>query len=484
MLPLLVVTVINVASVPLFYRTLGPEMYALWFYVLTFTGAFGFMDLGLGVAVGRYIGVALGKGDFEAVREYWGTGNVIAIPLLASMAIAFLLVGVFFGPAWFQVAPANIGLLRWSFVFGGIGLFFSYYGQLWLILSQAHLDFKFVGVLRTAITLLQVIPAIPLAWWTRSPLVLIIWTTSMAALQLAVFFWHARRSYKMGFAFRQARRARALEMAAYTGKTFVTLLVNSLLGTVDRLAIGRLVTAADFTHYAICTNAGTRIQGLSQAVMGPVFTNSSRAVGGGGGVSLSSVYNQAFNFVFPWYVLVSMLVAIWHPVLLRLWLGEELGEHLFPIITPIVVASCLSAISSISSAQLGSLNRIGTGLIFNIATGALLLAGVYFGWRWNGLVGVAWGFLFSRMALLAQDIFVIRLVHADGWLGAGTWRHFCLQLATGLAFSSSALLWPRTSLWQLIPAFAHGMLVAAWVLRSSVRNLALKIQGSFAVSAV
>ena len=39
MAPLLVVTLVNIVSVPLFYRYLGPEMYALWFYVLTFTGA-------------------------------------------------------------------------------------------------------------------------------------------------------------------------------------------------------------------------------------------------------------------------------------------------------------------------------------------------------------------------------------------------------------------------------------------------------------
>src|ERR1700719_4799734 len=86
-LPLITVTVINIASVPLLCRYLGAEMYALWFYVLTFTGAFGFMDLGLGVAVGRYIGVALGRNDFQAVREYWGTGNSIAIPLLAVTGI-------------------------------------------------------------------------------------------------------------------------------------------------------------------------------------------------------------------------------------------------------------------------------------------------------------------------------------------------------------------------------------------------------------
>ena len=71
LLPILAISAINLISVPLFYRFLGAQMYALWFYVLTFTGAFGFMDLGLGVAVGRYIGVALGRKD---LRLFANTG--------------------------------------------------------------------------------------------------------------------------------------------------------------------------------------------------------------------------------------------------------------------------------------------------------------------------------------------------------------------------------------------------------------------------
>src|SRR5438874_12728836 len=194
MAPLIVVTAINIVSVPLFYRYLGTELYALWFYVLTFTGAFGFMDLGFGVAVGRYIGVALGRKDLQAVREYWGTGNVIAIPLLAAMGIAFALIGVMFGPKWFNVDPSLVGLLRWSFVAGGIGLFLSYYGQFWLILSQAHLDFKFLSILRTATSLLQIIPSIALAWATRNPLILILWGVVIGTFQLMVFIWHARKA--------------------------------------------------------------------------------------------------------------------------------------------------------------------------------------------------------------------------------------------------------------------------------------------------
>ncbi len=68
MAPLVVVTVLNLVSVPLFYRYLGADLYALMFYVTSFSGSFGFADLGLGVAVGRYVGVELGRGDLDAAR--------------------------------------------------------------------------------------------------------------------------------------------------------------------------------------------------------------------------------------------------------------------------------------------------------------------------------------------------------------------------------------------------------------------------------
>ncbi len=65
MAPLLVVTALNLISIPLFYRYLGADLYALLFYVASVSGSFGFMDLGIGTAISRFMGVALGKGDRE-----------------------------------------------------------------------------------------------------------------------------------------------------------------------------------------------------------------------------------------------------------------------------------------------------------------------------------------------------------------------------------------------------------------------------------
>jgi len=471
MAPLLVVTVVNIVSVPLFYRFLGPEMYALWFYVLTFTGAFGFMDLGLGVAVGRYIGVALGKGDLDAVREYWGTGNAIAIPLLAAMAVGFAIVGVIFGPKWFNASPTHVDLLRWSFVAGGAGLFLSYYCQFWLILSQAHLDFRFLAIVRTAFSVLQVVPSIPLAWMTRSPLVLIFWATVVAALQLAVLVWHGRSSYRLGFSVRHAERKRGREMAVYTGKTFVSLVMNSLLASVDRLVLGRLAPPVDFARYVIAANVGSRILGLGGAVMGPVFSNTNRAAGSGKDASLAVVYNEAFDFTLPWYTLISVWAWLWHPVFLRIWLGENLGASVAPLFSPIIIACCFTAIANISTAQLASINRVGITLFFGLSTCVFLVVGVSLGWRWHGVAGVAWAFLLSRAIPFAQDLFLIRLVKADGWLALRTWKHIILQAALGLGLFSTVLFTPRTSLWHLIPALTHAGVVGGWLVRHAVRNI-------------
>ena len=135
------------------------------------------------------------------------------------------------------------------------------------------------------------------------------------------------------------------------------------------------------------------------------------------------------------------------------------------LIIPMVAACCLTAIANISNAQLASINRLGATVVFASAAGLLAIAGVWLGWRTAGLAGAAYGFLFSRLALVAQDLFTIRLIGAGGWLNAGTWRTFAGQGLLAGVFALTYLGLPRLSNWVLIPAALHAGLAAAWLLR-------------------
>jgi len=473
MAPLLVISVVNLVSVRLFYRYLGPEMYALWFYVSTLSGSFGFMDLGLGTAVGRYIGVALGAQDKTAVRQYWGTGNLMAIPVLLIMSAVFIGIGVTFGPMWFQVSPANVRLLQWAFVGGGCNLALSYYVMFWLTLSQAHFDFKFVGLLRSVVNVVQVLVGIWLAYLTGNPVVLIFAGVLFGLFQLGLFVWHAGKYYQLGLNLRDASVSRAKEMMGISSKVLGTLLVNAFGGSTDRLLLGKIAPAAVFAHYNICYNFGARIFSLSFALMGPVFHQTNRAFSRGGRDSIAAIYNETFDFTFGWYALLAVWTIFWHPIFLRLWLGHELALQVAPAFTPLVIAFCLSGVASISTAQLAPLNRVGVELCFGILNAICLGSFAVAGWFWGGLGGVAWGVLASRIVIVAQDLYVIRLVRGGGWLALHTWWHLLAQCVFGAAVFAPSLLLPRASYWVLVPAILHGSLVAGWLLRPYLRRLVL-----------
>jgi O-antigen/teichoic acid export membrane protein len=477
---MLVTSVVALFSLPMFRSFLDADMYALWGYISTFTGMFGFADLGLGVAVGRYISVALGKNDSAAVRGYWGTGNLILLPFLSLVTVAFIVLGVWLGPKWYNVTADHVGLMQACFVAGGFGVFFGYYGTYWLILSQAHLDFKFISLVRVIMTLLQILPALGLAFYTHNPFYLVAWSALIGLLQLAVFVWHARRHYHLGLNLGSASLGYAREMAAYTGKMFAGLAVSSFFVSIDRTILGKrgVLSDLDFSNYFMAGNIAQRLQSLSVSVMGPVLYNASRVADQGRAAAVK-IYDETFAFMFEWYLLAALWLSLWHPVLLRLWLTHTMGRAqgqatavlVGPLLIPLVAGCCLTAIANISNAQLASLNRLGTAIWFTIAAGLLTIAGVWTGWHIAGVTGAAYGFLISRIAYVAQDLYTINLLQAGGWLAGRTWRQIGAQGLVAAFFGLAYYTSPADSYRLLIPAALHGGLMAVLLLRQPLSNL-------------
>lgn len=468
--PILVTSVISIVSVPIYFRVLGDQMYAMWFYVGTLTGAFGFIDLGIGVAVGRFMGVAMGAGDQQAVKEYWSTGNVIVLPLIAAFAAAFVASGVIWAPEWFKVPAEDVATLRWAMVAGGIGLFFSYYGQMWFVLSAAHLDFRFVSVVRTGLSLATTTGTLLVAVVTRNAAWLVAFGTAASAAQFAILLHRGGRHYKLPVHLPDFRWARLREMLPYTMKTFAQLVSGSVLGNADRLLLGRLAPAADFASYNVALNVGSRIQSLSQAAMGPIFCNATRGVGGDADRQPANIYKESFALLFPWYAALLAWLLVWQEPLLRLWLGAD-AHTVGQAFSWIVAGCCFAALANLSGAQLGPIDRVGMGLGFSLAVSLLSALLVALGWLAYGLDGAAAGFFAARLVLLAQDAVVRRLVGAP--YSAAELRSL-LWIAAGslacLAARAIADHLPDPHIPGLLGAALSGLIMVAIALRASGRS--------------
>jgi len=251
MLPLLIISVVNLFSVPFFLHYLGKEMYAIWLYVIASTATFGFRTWAWVWRWGdtsvwhwakamrqRCGNIGHGEFDRDSVAGFNGAGVCRTGCMDRPHGLD-------------KLKPENVPVLRWAFVFGGCGLFLSYYIQFWQMLSQAHLDFKFIGILGGCFSVLQVLLAMWLAYLTHNPVVIILSGVGFGILQLGMFVWHAVRHYHLGLNLHEAKLARAREMSHYTAKTFATLLAGSFLGSIDRLLVGKFDPIA-FVHYYIC----------------------------------------------------------------------------------------------------------------------------------------------------------------------------------------------------------------------------------------
>jgi len=388
-------------------------MYAMWFYVGTLTGAFGFMDLGVGVAVGRFIGVAMGRNDHQAVREYWATGNAIVLPLIIFFAIVFVLIGCIWGPHWFKVTGPNVTTIRWAIGFSGLGLFFNYYGQMWNILAQAYLDFKYLSILRTWLGLASTLGILIVALLTKNIATICLYSTLLAALQFFLLFDRGNKEYQLPLKFTEFCRNRFIEILPYTMKTFAQLLSASIIGSLDRVMLGRLAPAGDFAAYGASQNIGGRVAGLSVAIMGPIFHNTTRGVGGDQSKKPADVYRESFDFMFPWYSLLIVGVFFWSEPITRLWLGHKYGHAVGQTFPWVVSGLSLAAIANISGAQLGALNRVGSGLVISTLSGLLSGVTVWIGWKTAGLAGASAGFFFAKLVFVMQDASVRH------WVGLG-----------------------------------------------------------------
>lgn len=410
LLPVLVLSALSVVTVPVYYHSLGSDMYALWLAIQTMTGTFGFMDFGLGVATGRFVGVALGRGDFTAAREYWASGNIINFGFLAIMALFFGFAGSMLGSHWFLAAQSDPDVFFACIWASAAGLFISYYSQGWLVLLQAHLEFRWLAVNRTLFALLTGAGMAAVAWIFHNPFPSILFGIGVGFIQLISFVLRARQAHRIGSSVRYARWSRLCEMFSYTGKTFMALLCGSVFNSLDRWILGRFAGTSSFVPYNIASNLALRAQGLSTAVMGPIFHESSRGVGHNDLSRLAEIYRRSFNLLAPIYILSSIWITFWQVPWLELWLGSELGTKVSLILPFLAWAACISAIGNISGAQLGPLNLVGTGTFIQFLSLAFSGLLVWVGWQLHGLEGSAAGLLSGRFILFFQDALVRRKI--------------------------------------------------------------------------
>ena len=236
---------------PYVVKTLGDTWYGLWSLIVSFTGHYGMLTLGVQSATTRYIAYATGQGDAEKTDRYINSALWMLLP---AAALCLLIGGVITGMlgAVFNIPAEHLRIAQFACLLVAMTSAVNFASATFSCILTAHQRFDTLNVVRTT------------AFAIRSVLTFVLLLGGFGIVALAVLglmimlasgivFWVLARAQAPGWSLtrKRADRASMKTLIGYGVKSFVGIAAQTLTYQFSLLIIGVFMRPEDITIYAL-----------------------------------------------------------------------------------------------------------------------------------------------------------------------------------------------------------------------------------------
>lgn len=408
---------------PFVVHTLGDESYGLWVLVISLTGYYGLLDLGVRSAVGQYVTRYFARDEIDGVNRTLNTALVLlsgvaAIALVATAVLAWLL------PRWVHVAdPAAAARAQWAMAIAGFGIAVSIPTAVFQTVTYARERFDIMNGIAISHQLVYAGTIVAVLKSGHGLLGIACVVTGLGLLARAAEMIVAFRLMPgLRLSVRLASRASVKEIYSYGVFSFIINAADRIVRHyTDAVIVGAVFSAVAVTYFAIGGNLVVYYQTLVLTVAWTITPHATALDARGDRAALRSLLlNGARGLTFLSAVIGAGLVLTGRDFL-TLWMGPKYvaGEGYvssYEILVILTVATFLRTTQGATLQILFGMRKVKflAGLscaeaLLNL-TLSLVLA------RFFGIAGVAWGTLIplALSQLLVQGPYCVRLLEADG----------------------------------------------------------------------
>jgi O-antigen/teichoic acid export membrane protein len=218
----------------------------------------------------------------------------------------------------------------------------------------------------------------------------------------------------------------------------VSNVISGVLVYVDRFLIGAYVSLAAVAYYTTPYEVIARAWVFAAALVGALFPAFS-VEGGAGNGRATQLFERGTLYLFIALFPFILVVVIWAPELLRLWLGADFAEHAGTVLRWLAAGVLVSSLAQVAFALVQGAGRPDITAKLHMLELPFYLAGLFWAVRVAGINGVAIAW-FVRVTADTVLLFLAsaRLLH-EGW--AVTARLLGI-VAAGLAVLVAAVMLP------------------------------------------
>jgi len=328
-------TVVNVVvlaiAYPVYLHFLGYETYGAWLILATVLTFAQLGNLGIGQAVMKLVAEENGRGDIEGIQRYVATALTLlclsgAVALVVILALKNQII------AAFNLSDENARTVSWLLPYIGILSIYVFVVQALNATLSGLGRMDLANYTQSAGRIVAVATAGSLLYRGYGvESVLIGNTLSYVVIHLAsvIFIWRVARIRFLRIGNFNAQCCKRL--LRFGGGVFGGSLISMLFDPFNRLMLSRYAGVSTIPVYEIAFKASMQVRGLIEAGLRALMPEVSRLYSEGTAYPkerIKMIYRRAMKLIFLFSIPMYGTLAIFSPLLLRVWLGEKFIETL------------------------------------------------------------------------------------------------------------------------------------------------------------
>lgn len=394
--------IISMVTVPAYLHKIGDARYGVLALVWLFLGYFGLFDPGITRAASFHIARLHGK-EHDAEREsvFWTAlvvnfafGMIGAVVLYVAARPLFM--------STFKMPPEMRDEVLASLPWLAASIPVSIMTGVLSGALQAREWFGFFNVNSVANNVLSQLVPLTVAYlhgpdlkWLI-PAVLI--TRTIGAIPACLGLIRAMPLFAGG----SFDRAYVKPLFTYGGWITVSNLLNPILGTMDRMLIGSVLSAQAVAFYTVPFNLVSRVSVIPGAVASSLFPKLSRG-------KLEDSAKLASDAVITLAAVMTPLIVLGIAALrifMHYWVGASFADQAAPVGIVLLLGVWANGLAFIPNGHLQAINRPDTVAKFHAYEIVPFLAILWVGLHYFGLIGAAWAWT-ARVVVDSALLFVI-----------------------------------------------------------------------------
>lgn len=423
---------------PIIVHHFGIKEYGIYIFINTLVSLAGLLDLGVSVALSKFVAELHGSQDIKRVENLFRTTNTILI-IIGLVGAIFIVGAIFVGLASFpgEVTGAYKAYIP-AFIYAGILFFINSISGLYVLIPSAYQRFDIgskIGIV--FITVQQA--CILLVVFLR----LSINTLFLLQALLAFVFYFIYKKYTVTILSSQERlyvgmygwnKQEAIKCYKFGIVSFLNNLAGSSLTYLDRMIIPLFLGPSNLTFYSLPGSITNKIPSLSNTLSSIVFPMTAYFEGGGNRDMTKNLYIRSMRLISIISTAVTVTIIAFAYQMLEYWISPDLAIKATGVLVILAITNLVLAIIYPLNNFLLGMGKLKAMSITSIVTAIINAALLILLLPHFGIIGAAWAYLLA----LIPYLFLIYITERS-YLALTFRRAHYMKLVSQLFITSSVV---------------------------------------------